>query len=89
MPTDSVWLTIGLAGQACFVARFVVQWLASERVKHSVVPRVFWHFSIAGGLALLVYAIHRQEPVFAAGQAAGLLVYARNLSFGRKPDLEV
>jgi len=89
MPTDSVWLTIGLAGQACFVARFLVQWLASERVNRSVVPRAFWHFSIVGGLGLLVYAIHRQEPVFAVGQAAGLLVYARNLSFGRKPEMEV
>jgi lipid-A-disaccharide synthase-like uncharacterized protein len=88
MPTDSLWLTIGLAGQACFVARFLVQWVASERVKRSVVPRAFWYFSIGGGLGLLVYAIHRQEPVFAAGQAAGLLVYARNLSFGRQPDME-
>jgi len=89
MPTDSVWLAIGLTGQACFVTRFLVQWLASERVNRSVVPRAFWHFSIVGGLGLLVYAIHRQEPVFAVGQAAGLLVYARNLSFGRKPDKEV
>lgn len=39
MPTDSLWLSIGLAGQACFVA--------------------------------------------------GLLVYLRNLSFGRKPEMEV
>jgi lipid-A-disaccharide synthase-like uncharacterized protein len=89
MTTDSLWLTLGLAGQACFVARFLVQWLASERVKRSVVPRAFWHFSVGGGLALLTYAIHRQEPVFAIGQAAGLLVYLRNLSFGHKPDLEV
>jgi hypothetical protein len=27
--------------------------------------------------------------VFAIGQATGLCIYARNLSFARKPDLEV
>ena len=88
MPSDWFWLAIGLAGQACFVTRFVLQWLASERLKRSVVPTAFWHFSIGGGLALLAFAIHRQEPVLAVGQAAGLLVYVRNLSFGRRPDME-
>ena len=89
MLTDSFWLAIGLVGQTCFAVRFLVQWLASEREKRSVVPRAFWYFSIGGGLGLLVYAIHRQEPVFAVGQAVGLLVYARNLSFGHTPDTEV
>jgi len=89
MPTDLLWLTIGLIGQTCCTARFLLQWLVSERRQRSVVPPAFWHFSIGGGVALLLYAIHRHEPVFAVGQAAGLLVYLRNLSFGRKPDMEV
>ena len=32
-----------------------------------------------GGSLLLIYAIHRQDPVFIAGQALGLFIYIRNL----------
>jgi lipid-A-disaccharide synthase-like uncharacterized protein len=79
--TDHLWLGIGLLGQALFSARFIVQWLASERRKRSVVPRAFWYFSVGGGLTLLAYAIYRRDPVFILGQGAGLFVYARNLWF--------
>jgi lipid-A-disaccharide synthase-like uncharacterized protein len=81
MTTDQLWLSIGFLGQAFFSARFFVQWIASERQRRSVIPHLFWYFSIGGGLTLLLYAIHRQDPVFIVGQAAGLLVYARNLYF--------
>jgi lipid-A-disaccharide synthase-like uncharacterized protein len=73
------WIVVGFIGQALFSARFVVQWLASERVKRSIVPRAFWYFSLAGGATLLAYAIHKQDPVFIAGQGLGLFVYLRNL----------
>jgi lipid-A-disaccharide synthase-like uncharacterized protein len=79
--TEHVWLGIGLLGQALFSARFLVQWIASERKRRSVIPREFWYFSVGGGLTLLAYAIHRLDPVFMIGQAAGLLVYTRNLYF--------
>jgi lipid-A-disaccharide synthase-like uncharacterized protein len=75
----TLWIVIGFLGQALFSARFVVQWLASERVKRSVIPTAFWYFSLAGGVTLLAYAIHRQDPVFIAGQGLGLVVYLRNL----------
>jgi lipid-A-disaccharide synthase-like uncharacterized protein len=39
---------------------------------------------MVGGIALLVYAIHRKDPVFAIGQGAGLLIYARNLVLTRR-----
>jgi len=75
----TLWIMIGFLGQALFSARFFVQWLASERVKRSVIPTAFWYFSLAGGVTLLAYAIHRQDPVFIAGQGLGLVVYLRNL----------
>ena len=75
----TLWIVIGFLGQALFSARFFVQWLASERVKRSVIPTAFWYFSLAGGVTLLGYAIHRQDPVFIAGQGLGLVVYLRNL----------
>lgn len=73
------WIAVGFLGQALFSARFLVQWLSSERIKRSVVPRAFWYFSVAGGATLLAYAIHRLDPVFIVGQAAGLFIYLRNL----------
>ena len=75
----TLWIVIGFLGQALFSARFFVQWLASERVKRSVIPTAFWYFSLAGGVTLLAYAIHREDPVFIAGQGLGLVVYLRNL----------
>lgn len=78
---DKTWLAIGLIGQALFSARFVVQWLSSEKIKKSVIPTAFWYFSIGGGLTLLAYAIHRRDPVFIIGQVSGLLIYLRNLQF--------
>ncbi|MEE2861602.1 MAG: lipid-A-disaccharide synthase N-terminal domain-containing protein [Paracoccus sp. (in: a-proteobacteria)] len=79
MASQTIWLGIGFLGQALFSARFVVQWLASERVRQSVVPHAFWWFSLAGGITLLAYALWRQDPVFVLGQSLGLVVYVRNL----------
>lgn len=79
MDDNVVWLATGFLGQILFSARFLVQWLASERQKRSVVPLAFWIFSVAGGATLLAYAIHRRDPVFIVGQCAGLFVYLRNL----------
>ncbi|MEM7301962.1 MAG: lipid-A-disaccharide synthase N-terminal domain-containing protein [Pseudomonadota bacterium] len=75
----TLWVAVGLLAQLCFTMRFVVQWIASERAKKSVVPVAFWFFSIFGGGLLLVYAIVRQDPVFIIGQGMGLLIYFRNL----------
>jgi len=81
MDANTIWLIVGFIGQALFSGRFLVQWLASERQKKSVIPVMFWYFSILGGSTLLIYSIHKQDPVFIAGQAGGLLIYARNLYF--------
>lgn len=78
-----IWIIIGFTGQALFSARFIVQWLASERVKRSIIPTAFWYFSLAGGVTLFAYAIHKQDPVFIAGQGLGLIVYLRNLNLIR------
>jgi lipid-A-disaccharide synthase-like uncharacterized protein len=75
------WVLLGFAAQALFTARFLVQWIASERQGKSVIPIAFWFFSIGGGLLLLVYALYRRDPVFIAGQAFGVFVYLRNLQF--------
>jgi lipid-A-disaccharide synthase-like uncharacterized protein len=81
MSEEQVWLIVGFTGQLFFTARFLVQWLTSERARRSIVPKAFWYFSIGGGITILCYAIHREDPVFIVGQASGLLIYLRNLYF--------
>jgi lipid-A-disaccharide synthase-like uncharacterized protein len=78
------WYALGFAGQLLFGSRFFVQWIASERLKRVVIPGAFWYISLLGGIALFAYAMHRKDPVFAIGQAGGLVIYARNLVLMRR-----
>lgn len=80
------WLVFGFLGQGIFFCRFLVQWLASEKAKRTVVPMAFWYLSIGGGLMILIYAaLHEAGPsgrpdwVICAGQAGGLVMYVRNI----------
>lgn len=76
---DLIWVSIGLFGQLVFAARFIVQWIASERAGRSVVPVIFWYFSILGSVVVLAYGIHKLDPVIILGQLPGVVVYSRNL----------
>ncbi len=80
------WLAFGFAAQGLFTARMLLQWLASERAKASVVPVAFWWLSIAGGFCLGLYFIRRGDPVGVIGQLFGVVVYARNLWLMRAND---
>ncbi len=76
---DKIWLGIGFLAQFLFSMRFIVQWIASEKRKESIIPIYFWYFSLGGGILLLLYAIHRKDPVFILGQGMGVFIYLRNL----------
>ena len=84
MMQESWLLGLGFVGQAMFAGRFGVQWWVSERQGRSVVPRMFWVLSVAGGTLMLGYAVLRRDPVFILGQAGGLLIYIRNLILIRR-----
>ena len=75
------WVLLGFIAQGFFTLRFVVQWIASERARKSVVPLSFWLFSLGGGTLLFAYALYRRDPVFIVGQGFGVFVYLRNLHF--------
>jgi len=73
------WLILGFLAQFFFFLRFFVQWIISEKKKKSVVPLAFWYLSLLGGSLLLIYSLHRKDPVFILGQAMGIVIYTRNL----------
>ncbi len=76
---EKIWLVLGFAAQALFAARFLVQWIVSEKEGRSVVPTAFWYLSLVGGGMLLAYAVWRQDPVFILGQSTGFFIYSRNI----------
>jgi lipid-A-disaccharide synthase-like uncharacterized protein len=73
------WLAFGLVAQLLFTARFLVQWISSERAGQSVVPMAFWFFSMGGGLMTLIYGIAKREPVIIIGQFMATIIYVRNI----------
>lgn len=81
---EIMWIGIGFLGQFLFMMRFLWQWVQSERQRRSIIPIAFWYFSLAGGMTLFAYAVHRLDPVFITGQSLGLLVYSRNLLLIRR-----
>jgi lipid-A-disaccharide synthase-like uncharacterized protein len=78
-PYDMIWGMVGVVGQLIFGIRFLIQWLKSEQVGHSVVPIVFWYCSLLGGAISLVYTIHMQAWPLVLGQAMPIPIYARNI----------
>ena len=83
-PRELIWIGVGFAGQFLFMMRFLWQWIQSERQRRSIIPIAFWYFSLAGGMTLFAYAVHRRDPVFITGQMLGLIVYTRNLLLIRR-----
>ena len=73
------WLLFGLLAQLLFAARFLVQWISSERAGKSVIPFAFWVLSIGGGLMTLLYGLVKREPVIILGQGPATMIYVRNV----------
>ena len=72
--TEIIFLCIGFLGQGIFASRFIIQWLYSEKKGRSSIPIIFWYLSIFGGIGLLIYAIHKKDPVIIVGQMFGILI---------------
>jgi len=73
------WLAFGVVAQLLFTARFLVQWIVSERAGKSVMPFAFWIFSLLGGAMTLVYGLVRREPIIILGQSLAIVIYLRNI----------
>ncbi len=77
--TSIFWVSLGFIGQALFMGRMLVQWVATEKAKSSVVPPLFWWLSLTGSTMLIIYFVWRVEVVGILGQSTGWFIYIRNL----------
>ena len=76
-----LWKCIGFAGLGVFQARWIVQWLYSEKHKESRVPVAFWWLSLAGGFLEAAYFLRQQDSVGICGYIVSFVPYSRNLYF--------
>ncbi len=73
------WDVVGFVGQVVFFGRFVIQWLASEKKKRTVIPVAFWYISLVGAFITLLYSIHLGKLVFILAFSLSSIIYIRNL----------
>lgn len=73
------WVLFGFLAQFIFFLRFVIQWIASEKEKKSIIPVAFWYLGIVGSLMILIYSIKREDIVFVVGSIFNVLIYLRNI----------
>jgi lipid-A-disaccharide synthase-like uncharacterized protein len=80
--TWNAWKIVGFTGSLIFGVRFLLQWIASERARKSIIPFGFWECSAVGSiLTLLYFAIYRHDSVGVLLTALPLPIYLRNLYF--------
>lgn len=78
----NTWKVVGLSGSVVFGMRFLIQGIASERAKKSVIPFGFWECSLLGCLLSLSYfAFYRKDSVGILQNLLPLPIYLRNLYF--------
>ncbi|HOJ59979.1 MAG TPA: lipid-A-disaccharide synthase N-terminal domain-containing protein [bacterium] len=75
------WDMIAVLGLVTFSSRFIIQWIASEIRKESVIPVSFWYLSIVGSLLMLTYALHIADRWIILSYLFNCLIYFRNLYF--------
>jgi lipid-A-disaccharide synthase-like uncharacterized protein len=76
------WKIVGLTGSVVFGLRFIIQWIASERARKSVIPVGFWECSAVGSILTLSYfALYQRDSVGVLMTAMPLPIYLRNLYF--------
>lgn len=76
---DWIVYGIGFLAQTLFSARFIIQWLLSEKKKRIVTPSLFWYLGLGAALLLFVYGYLRSDFAIMLGQVITYFIYIRNL----------
>jgi len=76
---ELLWQAFGLFANVLWTARFIVQWIHSERQKTSIVPVSFWWISVWGTVVNCAYIVHQRQWIILIGNAPQIIPYTRNL----------
>ena len=85
---DSNWWTMfGFIGGGLFSARFLIQWLTTEKHRRLIVPPAFWHCSFWGSVINTVYLLHVDKAPLILMNFFLPFLYLRNLIYlGRSAE---
>lgn len=84
------WLyPLGILPAFIFAARYLVQWMASEKKGRSVVMPLFWQLSISANLLLLVHSVLQQQFHVSTIQACNSVISWRNLNLMQPAERHV
>lgn len=65
----TTWKIIGYTGVAMFGGRWIVQVIASSKMRAVTMPRLFWYMSLVGSLLCLLYFM------FGKNDSVGIISY--------------
>lgn len=71
---------LGFLSGIAFGARFIIQWLQSEKAGKSIVPRSFWELSLLGNLLLLIHSFIQVQYPICIIQVCNAVISWRNLN---------
>ncbi len=71
---------LGFLSSLAFGARFIIQWMQSERAHSSIVPRSFWQISLMGNLLLLFHSFIQIQYHICIIQGFNAVISWRNLN---------
>ncbi len=77
----SLLYPLGFLSSAAFAARFIVQWLESEKAGRSVISRLFWQISLAGNALLMLHSLIQVQYHICIIQGFNAVIAWRNLNF--------
>jgi len=85
----SILYPLGFLSSFAFGARFIIQWLQSERAHKSIVPRSFWQISLLGNVLLLIHSLIQVQFHICIVQGFNAVISWRNLNLmgPKKPTL--
>lgn len=83
------WTIWGFLAQGFFFARFIIQWIKSEKEGKIVVPHVFWILSLCGSAMTLIYALARKDLVFLIAAILQFFLFSRNLLLSKNSKIKI
>jgi lipid-A-disaccharide synthase len=77
---QAILYPLGFLSSLAFGARFLVQWLYSEKAKRSIVPPIFWKLSLVGNILLFLHATFQSQLPVSLIQSCHSIFSWRNLN---------